>query len=66
MISIKGKVKWFDVAKGYGFIAGDDGKDYFVHHSVLPEGVFLNEDDQVSFDPVKTDRGEQAKNVKKD
>lgn len=62
---MEGKVKWFDVSKGYGFIAGDDGKDYFVHQSALPEGVFLNENDKVSFDTVKTDRGEQAKNIKK-
>ena len=50
--------------KGYGFIVGNDGKEYFVHFSALGEGVFLKENDAVSFDPVESERGWQAQNVK--
>lgn len=60
---MEGTVKWFDVQKGFGFITAD-GTDYFVHHSALPEGMRLNENDKVTFDVVKTERGEQAQNVK--
>ena len=62
---MEGKVKWFDRVKGFGFINGEDGEDYFVHHSQLPEGVILNEDDEVEFETVETDKGMQAQDVKK-
>ncbi|MCD6215646.1 MAG: cold shock domain-containing protein [Candidatus Aenigmarchaeota archaeon] len=61
---MKGKVKWFNPRKGFGFIEGEDGTDYFVHHSALPEETILNEGDKLSFDPVETEKGKQAKNVK--
>ena len=35
---MQGKVKWFDNKKGYGYITGEDGKDYFVHHSNIEKG----------------------------
>ncbi len=61
---MEGKVKWFNSKKGYGFINGDDSEDYFVHHTSLPKGIFIRENDRVSFDVVETERGKQAQNVK--
>lgn len=48
----KGKVKWFDIRKGIGFITGEDGQDYFIHHSKIGVGrnfVGFIEGDEVSF-----------------
>jgi len=52
--------------KGFGFIAAEDGKEYFVHQSDLEEGLRLSEDDTVVFDVEEGDRGPKATNVKKD
>jgi cold shock protein len=60
---MKGTVKWFNEGKGYGFVEGEDEKEYFVHISALGEGVSLREGDSVNFEPSKTDRGLQATNV---
>lgn len=60
---MKGKIKWFDTKKAYGFIQGEDGQDYFVHVSELPEGVTPQENDEVTFEPAETERGKQAKKV---
>jgi len=62
---MKGTVKFFNESKGFGFITGEDGKDYFVHKSGLKEGVTLNENDEVTFDVVEGDRGPKAENVAK-
>ena len=62
---MKGTVKFFNERKGFGFIAADDGKEYFVHQSALGEGVILNENDAVEFDVEEGDRGPKAINVKK-
>ncbi len=63
----EGIVKWFSEKKGYGFITIEEGNDIFVHHSSIDMAGFktLNEGDKVSFEVEETDRGHQAKNVKK-
>ncbi|MBR9691745.1 cold shock domain-containing protein [Candidatus Woesearchaeota archaeon] len=60
---MKGTVKFFNEGKGFGFIAGEDGKEYFVHMSGLKEGVTINDNDEVTFDVVEGDRGPKAENV---
>jgi len=65
---MKGKVKWFNDQKGYGFIAKDDGSgDVFVHFSSISgEGYrSLAEGDTVEFDVVNSDKGPKASNVRK-
>ena len=63
----KGIVKWFDNAKGFGFISREAGSDVFVHHTaILGDGYkSLNEGQQVEFEVTKGPKGEQAVNVKK-
>ena len=62
---MKGTVKFFNVQKGFGFIACEDGSEVFVHQTALPEGLNLNEGDAVEFDVEEGDRGSKAANVKK-
>jgi CspA family cold shock protein len=61
----KGKVKWFNNAKGYGFIQQEDGNDIFVHFSAIKgEGYkTLEEGQTVEFDIVQGPKGLQAENV---
>jgi len=61
---MKGKVKFFNASKGFGFIAGEDGQDYFVHQSGLNAGVTLRENDSVEFEGAQGDRGLKAQNVR--
>jgi len=63
---MKGTVKFFNEMKGFGFISGEDGKEYFVHMSALGDGMKLNENDAVSFDVEEGDRGPKAVNVAMD
>lgn len=67
METLTGKVKWFNSKKGFGFITGDNGKDYFLHYSNIEmEGYkSLNEGDKIEFKVEATDKGEKAINVKK-
>ncbi len=60
---MKGTVKFFNQKKGFGFITGEDGKDYFVHITALPAGVFLKDNQEVTFDTEETQRGMQARNI---
>ena len=60
---MKGTVKWFNAAKGFGFISTEDGEDVFVHYSALEEtGEFrtLDEGQAVEFEIVEGAKGPQA------
>lgn len=60
---MEGKVKFFNNMRGFGFIAGEDSKEYFVHQSGLKEGTIINENDVVTFEVVQGDRGPKADKV---
>ena len=63
----QGIVKWFNDRKGYGFISQEDGNDVFVHFSSIdaPGYKTLSEGDNVDFEIEESDRGPEAKNVRK-
>ena len=62
---VSGTVKFFNRTKRFGFIAGDDGKDYFVHATGLMPDVTINEGDKVSFEVVEGEKGPKADKVAK-
>ena len=63
---MKGTVKFYNPTKAFGFIVGDDEKDYFVHQTALNEGTTLQEGDVVTFEVEEGDRGPKAVNVTKE
>ena len=66
MPQYKGKVKWFNNMKGYGFIGREDGPDVFVHYSAIQFSGYktLKEGDEVEFSIIQGQKGPQADEVK--
>jgi CspA family cold shock protein len=64
-LKVTGKVKWFNNAKGYGFIGRDGGADVFVHYTAIVADGYktLQEGDAVEFEIVQGQKGPQAANV---
>ena len=64
---MKGKVKWFNAEKGFGFIVSEEGKDVFVHFSAIVADGYktLEAGQEVTFDVETGERGQLAKNVVK-
>jgi CspA family cold shock protein len=64
---LQGTVKWFNNAKGYGFIGREDGPDVFVHYSAITSEGYksLQEGDKVEFEITQGQKGAQASNVNK-
>lgn len=64
---MNGKVLWFNAAKGYGFIEAEDGQKVFAHFSQIQTDGYktLEENEDVTFDIVETDKGLQANNINK-
>ena len=62
---VTGTVKFFNRVKSFGFIAGDDGKDYFVHATGLKPNVTIDEGDKVSFEVIEGEKGPKADKVEK-
>jgi len=64
---LKGRVKWFNDQKGFGFIGADNGQDVFVHHSAIQTDGFrsLQENEEVEFEIEDGPKGPAARNVRK-
>ena len=64
---MNGKVLWFNATKGYGFIEAEDGQKVFAHFSQINSDGYktLDENDEVTFDIVETEKGLQANNITK-
>lgn len=63
--TVKGRVKWFNESKGFGFIEQESGPDVFAHYSAISGGGFktLAEGQEVEFNLVKGQKGPQAENI---
>jgi CspA family cold shock protein len=66
MAQYSGIVRWFNNAKGYGFLGRDEGNDVFVHYSSVQMDGYksLKEGDKVEYDVIQGDKGPQADNVR--
>lgn len=62
---MKGNIKRYNARRGYGFIQCEDGNEVFIHRAALPPETSLNKGDTIQFDVEASDRGPQAKNIKK-
>ena len=62
---MKGKIKFFNEMKGFGFVTGEDGKDYFIHSTGIESNASLNKDDEVTLEVETGDKGLKAVKVKK-
>ena len=60
---ITGTVKNWNLSKGWGFIEGDDGEDYFLHASKIRSGQTINNNCRVKFDVSQGQQGAEAENV---
>ena len=63
--TIRGRVKWFDPKKGFGFIVGPEGQDVFVHYTQIGGDGFrsLKDDEEVDYELVESEKGFQAREV---
>ena len=63
---LKGKVKWFNSTRGFGFIEGEDGSDIFVHYSQIEKEGYksLEEGQEVTYEVTDGEKGLQASNVR--
>ena len=57
---MNGNIKFFNAAKGFGFITGEDDKDYFVHITNVPAGLEMTDDLEVNFETEEGERGPKA------
>ena len=65
MAQYEGVVRWFNNAKGYGFLGREDGNDVFVHYTAIQKDGYkgLKEGDKVSYDVIQGEKGPQAHKV---
>ena len=61
---MKGRVKWYEEMKDFGFITSDDGTDYFVHAKNIMDGATLKKGDKVSFEVTSEPKGLRARKVR--
>lgn len=62
---MKGKIKWYNIRRGYGFIEGEDGMDVFIHKNEIPFWtIYLNAGDKVEYIIQKTKKGLKASQLK--